>query len=215
MYDDEWILENWKIHKNWLKLCNAYNLEHNTNIKYNTFKSHCNRELILGFKYSDEQKAWLCENYPKLGRVKTAEKFNEVFSENKTPHAIKVICQKMGLRVTFERRQARAIENTGKLVHDIGTIVPKSHGELYKKTIDGWVRLKNINYGKPIPKDKAIIHLDNNVLNCEKDNLVAVDRTILARMTANKFWSSDKEITQTGLLCCELEAVLNSSCNFI
>lgn len=208
-YDDEWIIDNWQETRNWLKLCESYNQIHRTNIKYNTFKSHCNRELALNYHYSDEQVSWLKENYPVLGRVKCAEAFNKKFNENKTAGAIKIACQKMGLRVTEERRKARAFENTGKTIHEIGKVVVGTHGEPYIKTVDGWIRLKNINYGE-VPDGCIVIHLDGDQKNCNKENLVAIPRSISARMTKNKFWSENANITKTGVLCCTLEEIVNS-----
>ena len=208
-YDDEWIEANWPKYRNWLNLCNAYNEFHGTSIKYNTFKSHCNRELSLNYHYSDEQKRWLAENYPKLGRVKCAEEFNAVFGEFRTVNAIKVECVKLGLLVSDKRKKDRAIENTGRF-HEVGTVVrrgSKTKGEAYVKTEDGWKREKDLAYGKK-PDGYILIHLDNDVTNNSSDNIRAIPRSINARMTANRFWSADPVITETGILCCELEEAL-------
>lgn len=205
-YDNEWIIENWRNFRNWKKLCERYNLEHGTNISYNTFKSHCNRELAINYHYSNEQIEWLRENYPVLGRVKCTKEFNKKFCENRTVGAIKLVCIRMDLKVTEERRKARAFENTGKIVHEIGKIVSGTHGEPYVKTKNGWVRVKNVNYGE-VPDGYNIIHLDGDRENCSKENLAAIPKSICARMTANRFWSKDKEITKTGVLCCTLEEI--------
>lgn len=207
-YDDEWITDNWNKVRNWQKLCESYNRIHETEIKYNTFKSHCNRELALNYHYSDEQIAWLKQNYPALGRIKCAEKFNKRFGENKSAQAIKLACQKMGLRVTEERRKARAIENTRQVIYEIGEVVIKTHGEPYMKTNDGWVRVKTINYGN-VPKGHIIIHLDGDPENCKRENLMAIPRSTSARMTKNGFWSENSEITKTGVICCKLEEIIS------
>lgn len=208
-WDNEWILSRWKDRMNWNKLCIEYNEAHGTSIKYNTFKSHCNREMALNYHYSEEQKAWLRENYPSLGRIKGAKLFNEVFNENKSPEAVRLASEKLGLRVSADRKKVIPIENTGRF-HAIGVVVPKTHGEPYVKTAEGWVRLKDLSYGSK-PKGHVIVHLDGNVKNFNKENLDAVPRSVTARMTKNRFWSSEPEITRTGIACCKLEEILNDS----
>lgn len=206
-YDDEWILANWDTYKNWLSLKNEYNKVHGTAIGYSTFKSHCNRGLGLNFLYSEEQVEWLKSNYPKLGRVKTTEEFNKKFGTARTVGGIKVKCQKLGLKVTEERRKEKVLENTGCFVHPIGTEVTKQHGEIYIKTEDGWVRKKNLVYGK-IPDGKILVHLDGNRKNCSKDNLIPITRKQSALMTYNDFWSADAEVTKTGTIWCDLAITL-------
>lgn len=210
-YDDDWIYSHWDDCRNWLTLCNAYNSEHETEIPYCTFKSHCNRELKLNYHYTVEQEAFLAETYPRFGRVKTAEMFNQQFNDNKSPGAIKIHCQqKLGLRVIQERRKETAIENTGR-IHQEGTIVFREHGEPYIKTCDGWARLKETILKRE--SGKIIVHLDGNVNNCQPKNLVVISRKTCARMTKNKFWSEESEITMTGIIWCELDAVLKGEMN--
>lgn len=205
-YDDKWIADNWQKYRNWLRLCNAYNEVHGTDIKYNTFKSHCNRECSLNYHYTDEQKQWLINNYPHLGRVKCAKEFNRIFSDSRTPQAIKVECKKLGLYVTDSRKKERAIENTGRY-HENGTVVSGSNGESYIKTENGWKRVKDLVYGDK-PDGYILVHLDNDVTNNSVNNIRAISRSVNARMTANKFWSEDPDITKSGILCCELEEFL-------
>lgn len=206
VYDDEWIVSNWRNFRNWRKLCARYNEVHCASIGYNTFKSHCNRELDLNYHYSVEQIEWLVENYPKLGRVKATEEFNRTFGENRSVMAIKVKCRILGLTVTEERKKMVSIENTNRY-YDVGSVVKKSHGEPYVKTERGWIRLKELVYGER-PDGYIIVHLDGDVENCDKENLIAIPRTISATMTKNKFWSEDGNITKTGILCCTLEKML-------
>jgi hypothetical protein len=205
-YDNDWIITKWRLFKNWSKLCSAYNEAHGTNIGYNTFKSHCNRELKLNYHYTDEQLEWLRVNYPRLGRVKCQKEFNAMFNEDRSIQGLRVMCTKMGLTVTKERRKETAIENTGRC-YPIGAVIKKAHDEPYIKTEHGWKRLKDMAYGSK-PKGYVIAHLDQNVDNYSRDNLVAISRSVHIRMAHNKFWSKDPEITKTGILCCELEQML-------
>lgn len=205
-WDDAWILYNWKTFRNWYRLCISYNEVHQTNILYTTFKAHCYKNLGLNFHYSKEQEEWLKENYPKLGRIKTAKAFNKMFHENKTPEAIKMECQKLGLHVNESRRKERAIENT-KRYHPTGSIRLGAHDEPYLKTKDGWIRVKELVMGK-IEKGQVIIHLDQDPTNCDESNLMIVSRSILQKMMKNKFWSENPEITRTGVIWCKLYEAL-------
>lgn len=209
-YDDEWCIAHWALYRNWKKMCDEYNRIHGTDISYNTFKSHCNRELGLNYHYSKEQEQWLIENYPKLGIKKCTEEFNRIFNDSRSYGAIKIRCVYLGLRTSEERKKAKAIENTGRW-HTVGTIVKKTHGEPYVKCDDGkWRRLKDIAYGDK-PKGYLIVHLDGDTNNCEKNNLLAIPRSISARMTANDLWSEFPEVTKTGIICCELEEAIDRS----
>ena len=208
-YDDEWILKNWESVRNWNTLCNEYNRVHNDNRSYNTFKSHCNRELCLNFLYSEEQEKFLMETYPVCGRIKTAQLFNERFQKNKSPQAIKVHCVKnLKLKVTKERKAETAIENSGNY-KPVGTITSKTHGELYVKTENGWKRLKEVALGKP-PKGYLIVHLDGNVANNNPDDLAVISMAVNMKMTKNDFWSENSEITRAGIMSCELELMLKN-----
>lgn len=204
-YDDEWVIAHWESVRNWKKLCDEYNRIHGTDVNYSTFKSHCNRCLDLNFHYSEEQIKWLKENYPKLGRIKATEIFNEIFNENKTINAIKKRCHDLGLRVNEERLKARAIENTGrcKAIGELGT---GSNGDPYIKTENGWMPVKYSVAGKQ--HGKILVHLDGNKHNNNKENLMFITRKVSARMIKNKFWSKNPEITKTGIIACELEQSL-------
>lgn len=207
IYDDAWIAERWEVTHNWSTLCRDYNDAHGTSIGYNTFKSHCNRELALNYHYSEEQIEWLKVNYPKFGRVETCRKFNEKFGTTKSVQAIKIKCVQMGLKVSEERLKARAIENT-KRFHAIGTVKMMGNNGLCEKTENGWERIADRVIGKA-PKGHRVIHLDGNAFNNDKANLRIASFATCGRMTRNRFWSEHPAITQSGLIWCELASVLN------
>ena len=200
-YNDEWILAHWDIYKNWNQLCIAYCSEFGEQIGYNTFKSHCNRDLHLNFTYTEEQVDWLRENFPVMGRVKVTKLFNEKFNTNRSVAGINNKCKKLGLRVTEERKAERAVENSGRF-HEIGTVILKGR-ELYIKTESGWERVKDQVYGDA-PEGYAIVHLDGDTTNNDLENLMAVPRSTLALMTRYGFWSSEAIVTETGIAWCDL-----------
>lgn len=208
-YDDSWILTNWEDYRNWKSLCIAYNALFGTDIGYNTFKSHCNRELGLTFVYSKEEEDWLRQNYPKLGRIKCAAEFNKVFDTNRTANGIAAKCKKMKLVVSDDRRKRLAIENTGRY-HEPGTILDKGRGYLFIKRSDGrWVQLQRYVAGADdLSPDTVVIFLDGNKRNLDPENLMAIPRSYLGPMSKNGFWSEFPEVTKTGLIWCELKDVL-------
>ena len=58
-------------------------------------------------------------------------------------------------------------------------------------------------YGK-IPKGYVVVFADGNKLNLELDNLILVSRNELCRMNQNKLFTSDKELTKSGLALVKL-----------
>ena len=217
-YNDKWIFEHREVYTNWKDLCTVYNETFGTNYCYNTFKSHCNREMRLrsDIPYTEEQDKWLIENYPKLGRNKTTAEFNKQFHTNKNVSSRRIHCIRLGLKVSDERKRIRAVENTNRY-HEPGTIVKKDHDYLFIKKPDGkWEQLQRFIFSNSvgcIPKDHIIVFLDGNKQNFEPRNLVAIPRKYSAIMTKNNFWSEFSEITETGIKWCELYEVLSKSDN--
>lgn len=201
-YDDKWILERWEVTHNWLTLCNEYNKAHGTDIGYNAFKSHCNR-MGLNYRYTEEQNEFLKQTYPHKGRVVTAELFNKTFGTHKTPIAIQKHCHKnLGLLVTQERNAQKAIENTGRF-HEVGTVKKMGNHGLCIKTSAGWERIADNVIGKA-PKGHRIVHLDGDISNNTKENLMHMSFAHCALMTRYGFWSNTPLITQTGAVWCDL-----------
>lgn len=208
-WDDIWILDNWEDIRNWAVLCRQYNTAHHTNIGYNTFKAHCNRELRLSYKYTEREDEWLKQNYPKLGRNKTYEEFNKVFSYKRSYWALHCRCIKLGLHVTDDRLKERAIENTERY-HEIGTRMVRGNLGVVIKTKDGWVREADMAIGKA-PKGSRIIHLDGDITNNDPLNLMHMDFRRCALMTRYELWSKHPEITKAGVKWCELYEILKEN----
>lgn len=206
-YNDDWILEYWGTEKNWNRLTDMYNAKFGTNLTYVAFKSYCNRKLGLNFKYTKAEDDWLRENFPKIGKNEIGEKFNQHFGAKRSSAGVYVRCKKLGLKVNDERRTAWKNRIAEVRKQPVGHIAEREHGTLYIKTENGWRRCKEIVLGTQ--KGKLIIHLDGNKWNLNKDNLVVIDRKISAIMTAEKFWSEDREITKAGIQWAKLKLLLN------
>lgn len=206
-YNDDWILEHWDTEKNWNRLADKYNAQFGTALTYGEFKSHCNRELKLSFKYTQEEDDWLRENFPKIGKNEIGEIFNIHFGTKRSKNGVYVRCKKIGLKVNEERRNAWKSRIAEVRKQPIGHIAERENGTLYIKTEDGWKRCKELVLGTQ--KGKLIIHLDGNKWNLDKDNLAVIDRKISAIMTAEGFWSEDREITKAGVEWAKLKLLLN------
>ena len=217
-YNDKWIIDHKDEYANWKDLCAAYNKMFDTDYKYTTFKSHCNRELKLNrdIFYTVEQDKWLIENYPNLGRIKATKEFNKIFNTNRNVNGIKIRCLRLGLKVSDERKSKIPIENSGNY-HKPGTIVEKGHGYLFIKNTNGkWEQLQRFVYSNNngcIPKDHIIVFLDGNKQNFEPSNLAAIPRKYSSIMTKNNFWSDFSEITKSGIKWCELYDALSKENN--
>lgn len=206
-YDVEWITSNWEVEKNWKRLTEAYNETHGKSVSYGAMKSYCNRHLGLSFKYTDEQKEWLSENYPSIGKVEIAKRFNERFGTTRTANAVFVECKKLGLKVSDERRAIKRQMVAEIRKQPIGKISEREHGTLYIKTENGWKRCKELVMKRE--NGKLLIHLDGDKHNLNPENIVQISRKTSAIMTAEGFWSSNAEITKTGIEWSKLKIVLN------
>jgi len=205
-YHDDWILEHWDSEKNWNRLASRYNDVFKANVSYVAFKSYCNRHLGLSFKYTQVEDDWLRENFPKIGKNDIGEMFNQNFGTKRSTNGVYVRCKKLGLKVNEERRTVWKNRIAEIRKQPIGHIAEREHGTLYIKTEDGWKRCKELVIGKQ--KGKLIIHLDGNKWNLDKENLAVIDRKISAIMTAEGFWSTDSEVTKTGIEWSKLKIVL-------
>lgn len=159
-------------------------------------------------RYTEEQIKWLTNNYPFLGRVEATIRFNDIFNENRSIESIRCVIEKLKLKVTDETRRRLNASNFGKTYCKIGAIriSKKTGGEPYIKTEKGWIMLKQQIID--CPKGMSIIHLDGDLSNCNKDNLMIVERAVLGKMIANDFWSSNPQITKTGVIWSQLDLAL-------
>ena len=153
------------------------------------------RHNVTGNRYyTDEQKQWLIENYPKLGKVETAKRFAAEFGIVRKPKSLQRYCTHgLGLSVTEKRSKERYEEMSA----DVGTISKNCRGEWKIKTEHGWEKLSR--YGKDIPKGYVAIHLDRNADNNEPDNIAIVPNGIQTIMRNENIWSENTEVSRTSV----------------
>ena len=209
-YDDAWILDHWKDYRYVSEMYVDYISEHTD--EAHTLNAFTQRTSKLGLtrRYTEEQDEWLRKNYPSLGAKEAYDLFCDRFKVRKGFEGFKSHIKELGLKVTAER-QREADQNNGE--HDgmaIGTVTERCRNSEWIKTEDGWKPLQRAIVDD-VPKGYRVIHLDRNGRNNTLDNLMVISPQVNAMMTGNKFWSSDAEVTKTGVLWCELNIAIKSS----
>lgn len=216
-YDNKWLIERFN-KMSLAELCEKYNSAHGTNYRYEAIRWHCKEKLKLCKNgrviYTEEQNEFLIKNYPVHGKVETARLFNEKFGECKSAEAIRTHCVRhLKLKVTNDRKKKAGQENRSKKADrtiSVGDIVDRK-GTLYRKVKSGsqkrsddYKLLSDEVIGKP-PKGQRIVYLDGDRLNCTAENMMFTRQKDMCLMSVYKLWSSNREVTKTGLMACELQ----------
>lgn len=218
-FNDDWIRQNVDIYKTYKRLAEEHNKLFGTSFTREQMKNHAS--LILDvhteYYYTDEMKAWIIENYPKSGTAEEkAEEFNSIFGTNKNGQAIKEMARLLGVSLSeealkdYKQKSKEHICNFNRTVRAAkpGHVGRPSNGYLLVKLENGeWLSQGRYEYEKhygKVPKNHNVIFLDGNRNNVSKENLMAIPVKLTAIMSANKFWSSDPELTKTGVVYCNL-----------
>lgn len=163
-------------------------------------------EVNLARGYTEEEKYWLCENYPNLGIKETARQFNEKFNRNKKPKTIQRYCtQSLNLCVTQDYLDNKRYWFTSP----VGTVSKNCRGEWKIKTENGWELLTRSMF-KNIPKGYIIVHLDCDKDNNSKENLVMIKNGVQTTLRNWGMWSENAKITETALKWYELYELLKN-----
>ena len=221
-WHDEWLLKNCMEYGSYQKLTEDYNKLFGENVTHHGLANHCRYKLSLAKPrkhnrhYTEEQIEWLKENLPKHGRKEACRLFNERFGENRTVRAMKTFSNYYGILIDREVWLQHVTENVNKnKLKQVGaTHIHNGRPKIKVAMGERWQYLNRVVYeeahGK-IPKDYCIVHLDNNPMNCDLDNLVAVPRSILMTMVGGDMKSECPQITQSAILWCELKQALERS----
>ena len=163
--------------------------------------------------YTTEEKEWLKNQDKSLTYKEITDRFNEHFNNDRSVDSIKdLMCKRMNLpkvnRTQF-KKGAKPKYEIGAEVIKQGYVWVKVNDEYfegantshsdYKKN---WKRKAEVVWEKAnreIPKGHFLIFLDKNPLNCELDNLYAVDRGTHALMSKNKWYTESAELTKTAI----------------
>lgn len=171
----------------------------------NIVRNDAHRRIQVYPRWKKEEDDFLREYYPGHGYDDTHKELNKRFNTQRTLRAVKNRVYALGLYLSADilhNKQLQHVAQWGKKKQDIGYVNPDT-GMI--KTKDGWKRLGAL---LGVPKGFYAVHLDGDKTNNDTENLVIVNQKTSMRMTRNKFWSEDRDITKAGLLCCELEEAL-------
>lgn len=70
-----------------------------------------------------------------------------------------------------------------------------------------------MQHNGPIPKGQMVTFLDGDRTNCEIENLALISKAENARMNQNKLYSTDRDLTRTGIYVARLKTNLNKRKN--
>ena len=208
--EDRWIMENIEmdVESQYEQYVRIFGDAHSMSA-FKTRRARINNQGRKHRRFTAAEDEWIIENYPHLGIEHGYPAFCEIFGSHHPRYAFITRAQDLGVKVTAERWR-KACMNNGQ--HDnapVGTIAKRGRGQNWIKTgkgTEGWMPLAQYLLGDN--QNKIIIHLDGNKANDDLSNLRVISKAVCARMSKNKFWSSNPIITETGVLCCELQQLL-------
>jgi hypothetical protein len=145
----------------------------------------------------------------------TTAKFNERFSEARSPEVVKNHCLKLGVHFkndhlwTSEKIGTEKIRN-GFVWVKVSDIPCKGTGKT--STSVNWRQKSHIvweqHYGSLPPEGYMIVFLDRNKQNFDINNLYAVNKRILREMAKNSWWTPDPNFNLAAIKWCELHFAL-------
>lgn len=215
-WNDKWIAENYLCYSSYSDMAVAYNKLFCANVSVSGIKAHARK---IGIKkpmwyepFTEEQKAFILKWYPELGVKETTKMFNEQFCMNKSRKSIKnfAYSRKVHVKHSVATKNKRAVHENGygnRAVVPLGTIREEC-GRPVIKTEHGWTSYGRAMYDGCIPDGYVVTHLDGDLYNVNKDNLVAVPVCYMGLLQRNNLRSSNAEVTKTGIKWCDLYVAL-------
>lgn len=224
IWHDDWIIENIEGFTSYTEAAEAYRSRFNVDISMPALKNHCRFKLGIrksrGENYrhvTDEQANWLRDIYPKVGVKESRRLWNEKYRDNLSVTCIKQIARRIcditvdqdvavanKLKAAHSQGSKRALRKPGDTRVECGRLVMKTeNGEWQSAGRCIWEK----RHGK-IPDGFALVALDGDTFNIDPSNLEIVPWKYLGKMLKNDFFSSDPEITRTGIIWCDLEGIL-------
>lgn len=221
-WNDEWLINNVLNYSSYSEAVKAYNKIFKKNLTTAAIKNHCKYKLNINKPkqynyYTEEETKWLMENYPKLGINETLKQYNEIFENKRTRNAIHCFgalrCDNVSKDVATANKRRSIESGTSRNTKPIGSMRIES-GRWIIKTDNGWKLASRVLYeqrhGK-LDKNMIIVALDNNCLNLDDDNLVAIPLKYAGLLSNYKLRSENQFISKTGIKWCELYYALKES----
>ena len=223
VWHDDWIMDNLMGFQSYTKAAEAYREQFGVDICMAALKNHCRYKLGIekprfsNYRHvTQEQADWLRDIYPEYGVKESRRLWNERYHDDLSATCIKQIAKRFDISVNPETSvhnklravhgagSKRALRKTGDTRMECGRLVMKDEdGEWKSAGRCVWERHR----GK-IPDGYALVALDGDTANIDLNNLEIVPWRYLGKLSRNDFFSSDPEITRTGIIWCDLEEVL-------
>lgn len=206
IYNDEWIKQNYP-GKCTNEFYRRYVEETGHEVSKGTLRSHIRRDLDLKTKYhyTDEELAFVKENYVSLGGKACAEALGIPLSR---VYGIAEV--RLGIRMPKEdfKRHVNVFKNK----YHVGTIKKKRGDSNYSiKAEDGWHELGRYvwekHYGE-IPKGYYVVFLNRDTSDARIENLALVPKGVVGAMNVNNMWHDDADLTKAHLMVLLLERAL-------
>lgn len=174
---------------------------------------------MRGYAYTDEQRDFIVQHGNDMNTRELAHFLNAEFGVNHTEQSVRTVAKKLGVLKSKQCRSRSCAERgepigSEKIVGNYRYIkVRMSGGGFYKD----WEREITLNYRKAygeIPEGYMIVTLNGNKLDASPENLMAIPKSVAARMAnghGKSMWSEFPEITKTAIKWCELQGAIKSA----
>lgn len=169
-----------------------------------------------GEPYTPEQILFLKTHGADMSTKELCNALNKQFNTTHSAGSVRTTAKKHGVRKSREYRSANAQAQGAEL--GASCIV---NGYEYIRVGKGkgfyqnWIRKSRLVWEAEhgvIPEGHMVIFLNNDTLDCRRENLACISKSVAARMSrghGKKLWSSFSQITQTAIKACELDEALN------
>lgn len=157
--------------------------------------------------YTEEEKAWLCENAP---RHSYGELVRMLANFSGRTVRAETLCEYCRTKLGIDKAENFGFK-CGGIPHNvapIGTeVVQKERTVLVKVSNTGdrkldWIPKTKLVFGD-VPVGHIIVFLDGNPLNVVPENMVCVPQKVHARMAKNRWFFKEPALTRAAIRWCE------------
>ena len=174
---------------------------------------------MSGTPYTQDQLAFMTVHGADMTTAELTSALNTAFNTNHSSGSVRTTLKRIGIRKSKETR-SRIASMRGEPIGSVKIIggyryikVRNSGGGFYKDWERELCVVYKEKYGS-IPARHMVVTLDGNTLNAAPENLIAIPKSIAARMAnghGKSMWSKFPEITRSSIEVCKLdEAIFNS-----
>ena len=201
-WDEAWIVANFHASPSLQELNRKYNETHGTKICYRTFRGFCQRRGLKKCNLTEEQDAFIRNNYATMGGKMLTEAFNKAFNTNKSYKQIRALVNNRKLTIADESLYKDCRINKRGIKYEVGDVTQGWCEPYVKVGKDKFVKASRYVYEK-------VVHLDGDLNNYGIENLQAIPNSYNAIMMRNGLWSHNPTLTKGALMLCELREKIN------